>query len=37
VNTLGQRFADTLATFPGMQRPRFRMLRRTCVYPREDD
>ena len=37
VDTLGQRFADTLATFPGMQRPRFLMLRRTCVYPREDD
>jgi flavin-dependent trigonelline monooxygenase, oxygenase component len=37
VGILGQRFADTLAKFPGMKRPRFLMLRRTCVYPREDD
>ena len=37
VAILGQRFADTLAKFPGIKRPRFLMLRRTCVYPREDD
>jgi flavin-dependent trigonelline monooxygenase, oxygenase component len=37
VAILGQRFADTLAKFPGIKRPRFLMLRRTCVYPRQDD
>jgi len=37
VGILGQRFADTLAKLPGIGRPRFLMLRRTCVYPREDD
>jgi alkanesulfonate monooxygenase SsuD/methylene tetrahydromethanopterin reductase-like flavin-dependent oxidoreductase (luciferase family) len=37
VAILGQRFADMLAKIPGMQRPRFLMLRRTCVYSREDD
>lgn len=37
VVVLGQRFADTLAKFPGITRPRFLMLRQTCVYPREDD
>ncbi len=36
VAILGQRFADTLAKFPGIERPRFMMLRRTCVYPQED-
>jgi flavin-dependent trigonelline monooxygenase, oxygenase component len=36
VAILGRRFADTLAKFPGIERPRFLMLRRTCVYPRED-
>ena len=34
VGILGQCFADTLAQFPGIQRPRFLMLRRTCVYAR---
>jgi flavin-dependent trigonelline monooxygenase, oxygenase component len=34
VAILGRRFADTLAKFPGIRRPRFLMLRRTCVYPR---
>jgi alkanesulfonate monooxygenase SsuD/methylene tetrahydromethanopterin reductase-like flavin-dependent oxidoreductase (luciferase family) len=33
---LGQRFADALAKLPGMKRPRFLMLRRTCVYLPED-
>ena len=37
VAILGQRFADTVAKLPGLKRPRFMMLRRTCVYPREDD
>jgi alkanesulfonate monooxygenase SsuD/methylene tetrahydromethanopterin reductase-like flavin-dependent oxidoreductase (luciferase family) len=37
VGILGQRFADTLATLPGIKRPRFLMLRRACVYPREED
>jgi len=37
VGILGQRFADTLAQFPGIKRPRFLMLRRTCVYARPDD
>jgi len=37
VGILGQRFADTLTKLPGIKRPRFLMLRRTCVYPREDD
>ncbi len=37
VAILGQRFADTLAKFPGIRRPRFLMLRRTCVYAHEDE
>src|SRR5580658_4528681 len=37
VDILGRRFDETLAKFPGIRRPRFLMLRRTCVYPREDD
>src|ERR1700759_159607 len=37
VEILGRRFDDTLAKLPGVSRPRFLMLRRTCVYPREDD
>jgi len=37
VGILGQRFADTLGKFPGIKRPRFLMLRRTCVYPHPDD
>jgi flavin-dependent trigonelline monooxygenase, oxygenase component len=37
VAILGQRFADTLARLPGIRRPRFLMLRRTCVYPNADD
>ena len=37
VAILGRRFADTLAKFPGIRRPRFLMLRRTCVYPRQGD
>jgi alkanesulfonate monooxygenase SsuD/methylene tetrahydromethanopterin reductase-like flavin-dependent oxidoreductase (luciferase family) len=37
VGILGQRFRDTLAKFPNRPRPRFLMLRRTCVYERADD
>jgi len=37
VMILGQRFAETLAKVPSIARPRFLMLRQTCVYPREDD
>jgi flavin-dependent trigonelline monooxygenase, oxygenase component len=37
VAILGRRFADTLAKYPGIRRPRFLMLRRTCVYPRQGD
>jgi flavin-dependent trigonelline monooxygenase, oxygenase component len=37
VAILGRRFADTLAKYPGIKRPRFLMLRRTCVYPRQGD
>ena len=37
VVALGQRFAETLEKFPGIRRPRFLMLRNTCVYPREED
>ena len=37
VLVLGQRFAETLAKLPGIQRPRFLMLRRTCVCAREED
>ena len=37
VGILGQRFADTLAKLPGIARPRFLMLRRTCVCAQEDD
>src|SRR5215510_8544993 len=33
---LGQRFAETLAKFPEISRPRFLMLRRTCVCAREE-
>jgi alkanesulfonate monooxygenase SsuD/methylene tetrahydromethanopterin reductase-like flavin-dependent oxidoreductase (luciferase family) len=34
---LGRRFADTLANLPGVSRPRFLMLRRTCVCAHEQD
>jgi alkanesulfonate monooxygenase SsuD/methylene tetrahydromethanopterin reductase-like flavin-dependent oxidoreductase (luciferase family) len=34
VGILGQRFAETTARLPGRKRPRFLMLRRTCVYDR---
>jgi alkanesulfonate monooxygenase SsuD/methylene tetrahydromethanopterin reductase-like flavin-dependent oxidoreductase (luciferase family) len=37
VSILGQRFADTLAKLPDIQRPRFLMLRRTYVCAREED
>jgi alkanesulfonate monooxygenase SsuD/methylene tetrahydromethanopterin reductase-like flavin-dependent oxidoreductase (luciferase family) len=37
VAVLGRRFRDTLAKFPDRPRPRFLMLRRTCVYERPDD
>lgn len=37
VGILGQRFAETLAKFPDIRRPRFLMLRRTCVYANEDE
>ncbi len=37
VGILGQRFAETLAKFPGRPRPRFLMLRRACVYEREEE
>jgi alkanesulfonate monooxygenase SsuD/methylene tetrahydromethanopterin reductase-like flavin-dependent oxidoreductase (luciferase family) len=37
VEVLGRRFAATLATNPGVKRPRFLMLRRTCVYEDPDD
>ena len=37
VAVLGQRFATTLANYPGRPRPRFLMLRRTCVYERPED
>jgi flavin-dependent trigonelline monooxygenase, oxygenase component len=37
VGILGCRFADTLARLPGIKRPRFLMLRRTCVYPDTGD
>jgi alkanesulfonate monooxygenase SsuD/methylene tetrahydromethanopterin reductase-like flavin-dependent oxidoreductase (luciferase family) len=37
VGILGQRYAETLAQFPGIKRPRFLMLRRACVYPRAED
>ena len=37
VEVLGQRFDQTMAQFPGIRRPRFLMLRRTCVYPRAED
>jgi len=37
VAILGQRFADTLAKFPARPRPRFLMLRRTCVYARPEE
>ncbi|HVC15783.1 MAG TPA: LLM class flavin-dependent oxidoreductase [Rhodanobacter sp.] len=37
VGILGKRFAETLATLPGITRPRFLMLRRACVYAREDE
>ena len=37
VAILGRRFAETLAQFPGIKRPRFLMLRRACVYPRDED
>jgi alkanesulfonate monooxygenase SsuD/methylene tetrahydromethanopterin reductase-like flavin-dependent oxidoreductase (luciferase family) len=37
VGILGQRFADTLAKLPAIGRPRFLMLRRTCVCAQDDD
>ena len=37
VKILGQRFAETLAKFPGRPRPRFLMLRRVCVYESADE
>jgi flavin-dependent trigonelline monooxygenase, oxygenase component len=37
VGILGRRFAEILAKLPGVRRPRFMMLRRTCVYRDEDD
>jgi flavin-dependent trigonelline monooxygenase, oxygenase component len=37
VGILGKRFDEILTKLPGIRRPRFLMLRRTCVYPREDD
>ena len=37
VGILGQRFADTLEKLPGIARPRFLMLRRTCVCAQEGD
>jgi alkanesulfonate monooxygenase SsuD/methylene tetrahydromethanopterin reductase-like flavin-dependent oxidoreductase (luciferase family) len=37
VGILGQRFAETLAKFPSIPRPRLLMLRRTCVYRQEDE
>lgn len=37
VEILGRRFAETLAQLPGVKRPRFLMLRRACVYAREED
>jgi len=37
VDILGRRFDETLAKFPGRQRPRFLMLRRVCVLDRSED
>jgi len=37
VLVLGQRFAETSAKLPGISRPRFLMLRRTCVCERDED
>jgi flavin-dependent trigonelline monooxygenase, oxygenase component len=37
VGILGERFRATLDKFPGARRPRFLMLRRTCVYRRAED
>jgi alkanesulfonate monooxygenase SsuD/methylene tetrahydromethanopterin reductase-like flavin-dependent oxidoreductase (luciferase family) len=37
VGILGRRFEETIARFPEYRRPRFLMLRRTCVYPHEED
>jgi flavin-dependent trigonelline monooxygenase, oxygenase component len=37
VGILGERFRATLAKFPGARRPRFLMLRRTCVYHQPDE
>jgi alkanesulfonate monooxygenase SsuD/methylene tetrahydromethanopterin reductase-like flavin-dependent oxidoreductase (luciferase family) len=37
VGILGRRYRETLAKFPGRDRPRFLMLRRTCVYERPED
>ena len=37
VAILGQRFTDTVAKLPGVRRPRFLMLRRTCVCEREEN
>ena len=37
VGILGRRFAETLAQRTGHERPRFLMLRRTCVYQHPED
>ena len=37
VGTLGERFQATMAKFPGARRPRFLILRRTCVYRRPEE
>jgi len=37
VGILGERYRATLAKYPGAPRPRFLMLRRTCVYSRRED
>jgi alkanesulfonate monooxygenase SsuD/methylene tetrahydromethanopterin reductase-like flavin-dependent oxidoreductase (luciferase family) len=37
VGVLARRFAETLAKQPGRPRPRFLMLRRACVYERDED
>lgn len=37
VEILGRRFDETMARFPDYKRPRFLMLRRTCVYRHAED
>jgi len=37
VGILGRRFDETMARFPASRRPRFLMLRRTCVYRDAED